>query len=167
MTRFFISLCLLLILNSILFSKNETNSIDNCQYWISLVDPSVPSPDMKLDWKDESNVLNAIECLLHLKGKKGPAKFSGATNPYVSDIFNEATVEVAALYFITYLYYQKKDYVNAVVLIDKNGEYNTECAINKAYRLYKKWYKEIKKIGISNAQKKGLDPLKGSGIRWY
>ncbi|MBN2431266.1 MAG: hypothetical protein JXQ27_07315 [Acidobacteria bacterium] len=162
-----ISILLILFCLDVGYAGEKPTSAEICQYWMSIVDPSIQRPDLHLSWQDEGNILFAIECLFELKGRTGPANFSGATHPAVSDIFDHATVEVAALYFMTYLYYQTPDYVNAVVLVDKNNEFSTEAAIEKAYDLYRKWYQEIEKLGISKAREQGLDPLQDSDVRWY
>ena len=55
-------------------------------------------------------MVQAIDCLLRLEGNKRKAEFTGATNPYTSQIFEAATVEVAALFYISHLFYQKWDH---------------------------------------------------------
>ena len=140
---------------------------DHCRYWESIVDPTIECPDIRLAWSDDAHVVEAIGCLLQLEGRTWPGNFSGATNPKVSDFLERATVEIGALYLATYLYYQKPDCVNGVVLLDKKGEHNTPQAVREAFRFYRKWFRQLKKIGISNARKQGLDPLNGSDISWY
>lgn len=142
-----------------------------CAYWQSMVDPTVKNPGLHNVKDKPENILAAIKCLLALKGKKNEAKIHGATNPYVSDIFLEpCTVEVAALFYATYLFYGRWDYVMAIVLVDTKAglfAYNTQYAIDRAYELYNIWYEEILKIGLEKAREIKLDPLKNSEIQWY
>jgi len=144
---------------------------DNCRYWESKVAPIESSVEEKksINEDEEANILEAIDCLLKLEGDKRVAKFGGAAHPRVSRIFDEMSkVEVAALYYISYLFYQKWDHSNAVFLVDKQADkLNTEEAIKEAYRLYREWFQKVKTIGLSNARAAKLDPLTGSNIRWY
>ncbi len=111
--------------------------------------------------------MDGIECLLNLEGNKNAAKFSGANKPYISQIFKQATVEVAALYYISYLYTQKWDHADAIFLANDNEEAEEAETTRRAYEAYRVWYKEVKKVGIVKAREKRLNPLKGTGIRWY
>jgi hypothetical protein len=146
--------------------KKESGS---CQYWQSKVDadlkPSVGA--QKVDETNQQMILEGIDCLLQMEGNKHPAKFSGATKPYVSQLFKPATVEVAALYYISYLYYQKWDHADAVALRDPNGEVNSPRAIQRVYKSYRKWFREVRKVGLAHAREAKLDPLDGTAIRWY
>ena len=77
-----------------------------CQYWHSKVDTEVHPPTAVpvVDLADQQTVLDGIDCLLQMEGNKHSAKFGGATQPYVSQLFKPTTAEVAALYYISYLY---------------------------------------------------------------
>jgi hypothetical protein len=140
-----------------------------CYYWQSKVDAGLVSPadDKKVDETDPRIILDGIDCLLQMESNRNPAKFSGATNPYVSQIFQPATVEVAALYYISYLYYQKWDHADAIALRSENGEINSPKAIQRAYKSYRKWFEEVRKIGLAKAREMKLDPLKDAKVRWY
>lgn len=140
-----------------------------CKYWQSKVDTKVQLSDerQEIDQNNPENILNAIECLLNLESNKNKAKFTGATKFEVSQIFEPATVDVASLYYISYLYYQKWNHADAIALVDINGNINTPETIQQAYKSYRKWYKEVKKIGLQEAKKQNLDPLANSNIRWY
>jgi hypothetical protein len=140
-----------------------------CIYWQSVIDDTIESSELgkQLNTSDPKTILTGIECLLKMEGNKHKARFSGATKVYVSQIFEPATVEVAALYYISYLFYQKWDHADAIALRDERGNVNTLEAIHKAYSYYREWFKEVKKRGFDNAIKEGLDPLKGKDVRWY
>lgn len=125
-------------------------------------------PDEELPGLTTKQVQKGIRCLLKLEGNKDEATFSGATRFDTSQIFEEpATVEVAALFYISYLYYRDWGAVaGAVVLTEKNGSTSAET-IRKAYRYYREWFTEIKKIGLAKAREQELNPLKGKDVVWY
>lgn len=150
-------------------SNKMQTATNKCLYWQSRVDESVKPPESYkgLDETNEQNIMEGIECLLNLEGNRNDAKFSGANKPYVSQIFKQATVEVAALYYISYLYTQKWDHADAIFLANDNEEATEAETTRRAYKAYRAWYKEVKKIGIAKAREKHLNPLEGTGIRWY
>jgi hypothetical protein len=45
-----------------------------------------------------------IKCLLKMEGNKNRAAFSGAVKLHVSQSFENTPADVAALYYISYLY---------------------------------------------------------------
>jgi len=159
---------------------------DSCAYWQSFVDPKVSplgvrsqsdkkgkqlriiekplTEDMNID---EQRILKGIQCLLNLEGSKHDSIFKGATGPLTSQTFGPTSVEVAALYYISYLYYRKWDYALAAQLVTDQGFVNDSDSIRKAYTAYKKWFKKVKQIGLEKARAEGLDPLDGTGISWY
>lgn len=114
----------------------------------------------------ESKRVEMIACLLRLKGDRSP--FWGvATNNSVSQTFGPSPLEVVALFNISYIFYGNKDFADAMVLVDEDGKQNSNESIDIAYKAYKKWFKTVKKIGLEEARKQKLDPLDGSGVRWY
>ena len=149
-------------------NKMQTKA-DKCLYWQSRVDESVKLPDgyQKPDEKDERTIMEGIECLLNLEGNKNKAKFSGATHNYVSQLFEPATVEVAALYYISYLYIQKWDHADAIYLANNSEDAEGAETVRRAYVAYRAWYEKVKKVGIVKAREQQFDPLEGTGIRWY
>ena len=100
-------------------------------------------------------------------GNKHSAKFGGAQQLYVSQLFEPTTAEVAALYYISYLFYQKWDHADAVALRDENGEVDKPEAVRQAYQSYKKWFKEIKRVGLAKAREMKIEPLKDPKVHWY
>jgi hypothetical protein len=140
-----------------------------CQYWQSKVDAEVepPAGTQKVDEADQQTILYGIDCLLRMEGNKHSAKFSGATKPYVSQLFKPATAEVASLYYISYLYYQKWDHADAVALRDQNGEIDKPEAVRQAYKSYKKWFEQVKRIGLAKAREMKIEPLKDTKVHWY
>ena len=140
-----------------------------CQYWRSKVDATVTSPEKtpEADVTDPQIVLAGIECLLKIEGNKHPAKFSGAVNDEVSQIFPRATADVAALYYISFLYYQKWEHANAIALRGPDGEVNKSDDIREAYRSYRKWFEQVKRVGLAKARELKLEPLKDTKVHWY
>ena len=140
-----------------------------CEYWQSKADSlvRVAVKSSEVDETDPSTIMFAIECLLQMEGNKHPAAFSGAVSLTVSDTFENTTADVAALYYISYLYYQKYDHADAVALRAPGGLINTPSVIHDAYQAYKKWFQEVKRIGLIRAREMKLDPLKGTNVRWY
>lgn len=172
--------------------KNEFSS--ECDEWISKVDPDITTIEKssKEDYTstlDKENtyviipdrtegflpdttytidqVTTAIECLLGCKGNKNPAKISGVTHAYVSEILPSATVELAALFYISYLYKANYTHADGIALKDKDGNINPPGSLEKAYASYEKWFKEVKEVGLQKAREMELDPLEGSGLIWY
>ena len=154
---------------SIVFCMEDSGKSMICQYWYSRVDPDVSMPkNMHIDETIPANILQAIECLLDCEGNKDVAKFWGATRNTTSGGITTCSVEVAALYYVSYLYYQDWAHAGAVTLIDANGKENTPEAIKKAYMSYRKWFDEVKKVGIEMAREMKLDPLcYADGVEWY
>ena len=153
----------------------------SCHYWRSRVDVSTHITQLSqiVDEKDPENVAPAIECLLQLEGNKGMAAFgldpsprltlSGEHQGPVSILSTPISVEVAALYFVSYLYYQKWDHANLVVLIERDDSREIESSaenVRKAYGYYREWLERVKLIGIVKARELKIEPLKGKDVRW-
>jgi hypothetical protein len=140
-----------------------------CKYWLSRVDSDVKRPDQfkHVDESNMDNIIVGIECLLALEDNKKRARFSGATRYDVSQLFAPATVDVAALYYVSFLFTQKWDHANAVAIVDKEGRINTDESIKEAFQAYREWFKEVKKLGIYKARESGIEPFAGKNIRWY
>jgi hypothetical protein len=123
----------------------------------------------------DAKKLHAIECLLTADADMRPAAFSGATQFEISQTFAPARVNLAALYAISYIYTGRYDHASAVALrgkdasyTDSKGNYVTKAtAIRKAYKAYRIWFSKVRQIGLTNAKNSGLQPLEGTGLRWY
>lgn len=152
----------------LIFSSSKSMAQD-CNYWYESVGvESIQNSQIKIDEKDPAQIFNAVECLLKLEGNKSRGAFSGATNNRVSQLLPKSTVEICALYYISYLFYEKYDHADGVALFDhKSRKLNTEKAIEMAYDSYRKWFEKVKEIGLLEARKQKLDPLEGSGVSWY
>lgn len=141
----------------------------SCQYWQSKVDEEIQPLEMfqEVDEQDPQTILEGIHCLLNMEGNKHPARFSGATHMAVSQLFPDATADVAALYYISYLYYQRWDHANAIALRGENGTLNSPESILIAYESYREWFEKVKRIGLIRAREMKLDPLKDAKVKWY
>lgn len=107
---------------------------------------------------DESNLsdaetLEGIDCLLKLKGNKKKARFTGDTRPnyYSSDMYREpehpATVEIAALYYISCIFYSNWKHAGSVQIYDAETEKtNSKSNVKRAY---KSWQNGFEKFGKS------------------
>ena len=140
-----------------------------CQYWASRVDPRVQSAmDDKINEQDPKLIIQGIGCLLKMEGNRKPARFSGATRLDTSQIFEPARVEVAALFYISYLYYQSRDsFAGGIALRGADGKISSRQTTRKAYGYYRRWFNEVKKIGIEKARELEMPPLKGKDVSWY
>lgn len=139
-----------------------------CGYWHAVV--GVKGLTISNEYVDESkpqNVMNGIECLLTLQGDVSRGAFGRSTNNRVSQQLPMSTVEICALYYISKLYWQRFEHADGVVLVDKKGRMNTTASVKKAFANYRKWFEKVKKIGLEESRRDKLDPLAGSGIRWY
>ncbi|MBS1797246.1 MAG: hypothetical protein JSS81_25695 [Acidobacteria bacterium] len=164
-----LAICVFLIFSSQTNSQSLNEKCDVCLYWHSKVDYSIKLPVNypKLDTKDEGNILEAINCLLKLEGKTNDSGFgTGGTSIEVSNAYPSPTVEVAALYYITYLY--NPDWPHwAIKIVDKKKEKNDQEIVKAAYKAYRKWYEQIKKQGIKKARNANLTPFDGTDLCWY
>jgi hypothetical protein len=147
-------------------SKVSSEASDACNYWISRIDPSVTRPIGMTHTIDEQATLRGMKCLLGLEGNKSKSNIDGPTRPNVSQTFDAAPVEVAALYYISYLYYEKWDHAQFPKLISKDVLSNEEI-VSKAYSAYRGWFKEVNRVGLRHARRRHLDPLSGTKIVWY
>ena len=141
-----------------------------CEYWQSKVDVSVRAQNYIAaeSERDSAVVLNGIECLLKLKGEHSSSTFASATVGYdISQRFPPPTVEVAALYYASYLYYHNWQHARAIVLMDSKGRKNTKHSVRTAYAAYEAWFAKVKGIGLQQAREQDLDPLAGTNVRWY
>jgi hypothetical protein len=139
---------------------------DVCRYWLGEVDTET-DVSYEIDESKPKNVMKGIECLLKLQGRRQEGLFSGATTDNVSQIFPPSSIEVCALYYVSYLFYGDWKHANAVALVGEDGSINSNESVKIAYESYRRWHKTLKKVGLQKARDMKLDPLSGSGVRWY
>lgn len=139
-----------------------------CQYWQSKVDPTVKITAATSSFNEEQlTILPAIECLLKLKGKTYRSVYnSGTVGYHLSTRFPAPSVELAALYYVSYLFYQDWRHAGAIALFDKNGKMNSKRIIRQAYKAYAAWFEKIKKAGLDKSREQNINPLAGTDIFW-
>lgn len=151
-------------------SRKSIMSNKGCEVWQAKIDPKIESSDIE-SWsnpKDDRVIVEAIGCLLKLKGIKRHSVFPTAGTSIENSISHSApSVEIAALYYISYIYYQKWDHGFAMILVDKSGKHNSKESIKIAYKAYSVWYKKLQKEGTSKMREIKYDPLDGTDIHWY
>jgi len=171
MFRLFSYFCISFLLIS-LFSpmgQSEAKELNcgTCEYWQARVDPAIPLPETTVELNEE-NFLKAVECLLALRGRISSSRFpSAVVSSTLSRRFPSPTIEIASLYYISFLYYDNQAHCRAIVLVDKDGNQNTKESIETAYKAYQSWFEKVKEIGLEKAGEQKLDPLAGTDVRWY
>lgn len=162
---------LLVCLSFVVFMSNDLlaqNKNPTCADWHSKVDFNKPLVLVNSENKSQEEIFFAVKCLLQLEGKKEESNVAGASSGRVSTFFGATSVEVAALYYVSYLFYQKWDHSDAPFLVNqRNSKLNSDKVVSKAYKAYKKWFEKVREIGLEDARKQKLAPLEGSGVRWY
>ena len=146
----------------------STSLAKECNYWQGIVGADVSQyKGEQIDIKSPEKITEGIECLLLLQGHKSIGAFGGATHFQVSQLLPMASVEICALYKISWMFTGKYDHASGVVLIDKKSKFNTKKSVKIAYKKYRKWWKKVKELGLEEARKQKLDPLKGARVSWY
>ncbi len=149
-------------------AKRHGGPTVGCRQWDQRVDPTLGKTGVELDRTiSDKEFVEAVACLLKHKGDHRLARFGGATNPGVSQILPGATIELAALYYISYIFTGNWHHADGVALWNEDGVINPPGAIERAYSSYAKWFKVVQSLGLSAARKKHLDPLEGTKLRWY
>ena len=148
-------------------ASHALNWETTCRFWQGIVDEQIKRSDIIVDLKSDKDVLSGMKCLLQMEGNKHRAGFSGVTRLDVSQVFDEARADVAALYYVSFMFTRNWQHADAVALVRVNGGVSTNEIVKTAYRGYRKWFEEVEKLGLENARNEKLDPLAGTGIRWY
>jgi hypothetical protein len=150
------------------YGQTGPASSPSCRDWFSKIDPhETPQASFTLDKLTDVEKVKGMVCLLKLEGRKNDARFSGATRPNVSQLFPATSVEVGALYYVSYVFTGKWDHGSACYLRGVDGRINDPQDIREAYRLYRKWIEQVEKIGLAAAREKRMSPLEGSSTSWY
>ena len=116
--------------------------------------------------KDEKSIMCGIECLLKLEGNKRKASVGANRSIYTSDVnIPNPTVEIAALVYISDIFKGSPD-IPVRRLYDKNPNATIDETVKKAYKYYREWFEEVKRVGLVKARQLGLDPLKNRDVHW-
>lgn len=121
--------------------------------------------------KEFSNddIQQMIEELLTYKGDTRKCFMKIKCDSYTGDN-KQYSLQVEALYMINSLFFEDFDSFSPCTVL--KNEAGTEATIdgeiiNKAYTAYEAWFAKVKEMGISAAKAAKLDPLDGTGIKWY
>jgi hypothetical protein len=140
----------------------------NCQVWNAEVDPSfLGKATVHSAPLSDEEVLLAMDCLLRNQGNRGNAVISGVTRLSVSQILPRATVDLASLYYVSYLFTGNYQHGDGIALWNRKGGINPPGGVETAYASYRAWFKKVKSVGLAEARKQHLDPLEGTGLYWY
>lgn len=124
----------------------------------------------------DSDTLAMIEELFKFEGDTRLCCFPiNNYNPLISQIYigslKRYSLQVEALFLINQLFFDKPfNYSPYPLLYDNvNKTYasTNENLISIAYNYYKKWYQEVKRLGLRKAKSENLNPLEGASIKWY
>lgn len=144
------------------------NKAISCEVWQDqLVRTEGLLTKENIDFDNEREMFNAFECLLKLEKNKSASMMGGATRLDVSDTTGFVSIEVAALYYVSYLFWKDWEHARLMALTDGSGKRNDVETVEIAFKSYNDWFKRIKEIGLKKAREKKIDPLAGSGVRWY
>lgn len=178
--------------------KNEKffflKKVDNIEYKNSLsIDTSISAykicllseeypvidgyPDNQFSKFNTYQKLKMIEELLEYKGdiricSVAPMCYNGkyAKGTEVSNI-KYYSIQVEALFLINQIYFNDPfEYSPYPILIENNGKLEAIDGkiVSMTYQCYEEWAKQIKKMGIENANTQKLVPIKkGFPIQWY
>jgi hypothetical protein len=174
MNKIILLMALLLPGMTIAVAQNKPgNTLNKCYRWRTQVDPRFQRIMMDKGTLTDREIEEGIGCLLELKGLKNKARLYGDTRINLNKAERyrppkkPASVEIAALYYISYLFYNNWEHAGSIALYDADtGKTNTGEIVEKAFESYQKWYKKMLDMGIKVAREKALDPLDGSGISW-
>ncbi|MDQ3800416.1 MAG: hypothetical protein M3384_13290 [Acidobacteriota bacterium] len=123
-----------------------------------------------------------LPSLLKLKGNKSSYNGYCLGDPEGADFFltsiddqnsndgSRVTVEVAALYLISAIYYENIAFAN-VPYLTGNGrivdfQYNTAKRVNKAWKATERWYKKMDQQGLQKLRQIKQFPLKTTKIHF-
>lgn len=139
-----------------------------CKQWDAKVDSSVPGKtSVNVAALSDNETTVAMGCLLKHRGDRRSARFSGATSSSVSQVLPDASIELASLYYISYLFTSNWQHGYGVALWNRDGVINPPGAVEAAYDSYSKWFTHVQTIGLATARKENLDPLQGTNLHWY
>jgi hypothetical protein len=140
----------------------------DCQVWNGEVDPNfLGKATAHSAPLSDKEVLLAMDCLLRNQGNRGNAVISGVTRDEVSQMLPQATVELASLYYVSYLFTGNYQHGDGIALWDRKGVINPPGGVETAYASYRAWFKKVKSVGLAEARKQHLDPLEGTNLYWY
>jgi hypothetical protein len=144
------------------------NHPDSCDSWVNMLDQSKPErPGLWNSMLSNIETIDAIECLLHAQGNRHEARIGGVTHYNLSQTMPTASVEIAALYYISFLFTGLPDHADGIALQGADGSLNPPGSIDVAYKAYREWFVGAKIMGLETARTLQLSPLKSTNLSWY
>lgn len=151
-----------------LLAENPALGADECAPWRAIADPRRTDEVDSSRLPRDSEVVEAIRCLLELEGEKSLGRFGGATRDDTSAwAWEEATVELDALYTISWIFWQRYDHAGIVALTRDGEGLNPPGATAEAFRDVRTWFERLKVEGIEALRLRGDGPLTSGRVRWY
>ena len=124
---------------------------------------------------DEREHIEMIRELLSMEGDERICSYPVMNwNTSLSQLFNDTlkqySIQVEALFLINQIYLDSPFlYSPLPVLTNKENTQNETISgpiIQGAYRNYKDWFIQLKKIGLIKARLEGVKPLQNSNVKW-
>jgi hypothetical protein len=141
---------------------------DECASWQAIADPRRTDEVDSSRLPSDSEVVEAIRCLLELEGDKSPGRFGGATRADTSAwVEEEATVELDALYAISWISWQRYDHAGIVALTRDGESLDSPDTVAEAFQDVRSWFERLKLEGIEALRSRGDAPLTSGRVRWY
>jgi hypothetical protein len=104
---------------------------------------------------------------VEIHGHTERSRITGATRFDISTILPPASVEIAGLYYASFLYTGKWDHGKGIALVSGGKIVGDPRSVKRAYSSYRSWFKRVKRIGIARAREANLQPLSGTELSWY
>jgi hypothetical protein len=140
-----------------------------CLPWMNRIDPALGKEPRETFPVPEQDLLTAMGCLLEAEGNDNPSRCEMNMTHNGSWPLPPPTVEIFALYYISYIFEEDWTYAVGIALIDRDKKINSPAAVRAAYRAYRKWYLKVRTIGVEQARKEHLQPLNQDrdGVNWF
>jgi len=144
----------------------------NCDRWQALVDPSMQEPkggrdQVLLDTSEAASAEAAIACLLALDTDERAARFCGNTRGDANWLApGTCPIRVEALYYVSFIFTRQWGHAVGTALLGPDGVMNSEPAVRAAAAAYRKWFEEVRRIGIDEARRRHMTPLAGADVHW-
>lgn len=139
-----------------------------CGRWLKIIDPSLGKSSFAISFRiPENERLAAMECFLQSKGNLTSLSTGDQHEFQRRNVSTAPTIEIAALYYVTYMFEEKWDHAGGIALWNKKAEINPPGSVQEAYRCYREWLVKLKELGLAEVKKQGLGPLDKSSVQWF
>jgi hypothetical protein len=141
---------------------------EECRPWMQKIDPTLGKDSATQLPAPDQDLLVAVRCLLEAEGNKGPSQCNMNMSHNGGTDLPPPTVEIYALYYISYIFEGDWEYAVGIALEDRQGRINPPGSAHAAYVAYQKWFVRVKKMGVAQARREHLKPLDRHGdIDWF